>query len=142
METRQMKAVLKATPIKTDRRNAIGLARLLRMGWFRPVHCKSIYSQEVRPLLSGRKAVLSAILNLENAVRGLLRNFGLKVGEIGKVGFEARIRELAEGNPRLEAMVEAILRSRRRCGMSSRTWTSAPRSRATRRIRPRSGQEP
>jgi transposase len=112
METRQVKAVLKATPIKTDRRAAMGLARLLRMGWFRPVHCKSISSQEVRALLSGRKAVLSAIVNLENAVRGVLRNFGLKVGQIGKIGFEARIRELAEGNPRLEAMVEGILRSR------------------------------
>ncbi|HBQ36576.1 MAG TPA: hypothetical protein DD729_07045 [Rhodobacteraceae bacterium] len=52
LETRHVKGVLKAMPIKTDRRDAEGIARLLRMGWFRPVHCKSIYSQETRALLT------------------------------------------------------------------------------------------
>ena len=37
METRQVKGALKAMPIKTDRRDAEGIARLLQMGWFRPV---------------------------------------------------------------------------------------------------------
>ena len=112
METRHVKAVLKAAPIKTDRRDAQGLAHLLRMGWFRPVHCKSVSSQEMRALLSGRKALQSAMLNLESAIRGMLRNFGLKVGPISKGKFEARIRELAEGNTRLDTMVEAILQGR------------------------------
>ena len=58
METRQVKAALKAMPIKTDRRDAEGIARLLQMGWFRPVHCKSVSSQEMRALLASRKAVL------------------------------------------------------------------------------------
>ena len=52
------------------------------------------------------------MLNLEGAIRGMLRNFGLKVGPISKGKFEARIRELAEGNTRLDAMVEAILQGR------------------------------
>ncbi len=38
LETRHVKGVLKAMPIKTDRRDAEGIARLLQMGWFRPVH--------------------------------------------------------------------------------------------------------
>lgn len=57
METRQVKGALKAMPIKTDRRDAEGIARLLHLGWFRPVHCKSISAQEVRALLSARKAI-------------------------------------------------------------------------------------
>lgn len=53
METRQVKGALKAMPIKTDRRDAEGIARLLHLGWFRPVHCKSVSAQEVRAVLSG-----------------------------------------------------------------------------------------
>ena len=61
METRRVKAALKAMPIKTDRRDAEGIARLLQMGWFRPVHCKSVSSQEVRALLTSRKSLLGAL---------------------------------------------------------------------------------
>ena len=57
METRQVKGALKAMPIKTDRRDAEGIARLLHLGWFRPVHCKSVSAQETRAVLGARKAI-------------------------------------------------------------------------------------
>ena len=60
METRQVKGALKAMPIKTDRRDAEGIARLLQMGWSRPVHCKSVSAQEMRALLSSRKSIQQA----------------------------------------------------------------------------------
>ena len=41
METRHVHAALKASRVKTDRRDARGIAQLLRMGWFRPVHVKT-----------------------------------------------------------------------------------------------------
>lgn len=113
METRQVKGALKAMPIKTDRRDAEGIARLLQMGWYRPVHCKSISAQEMRALLSARKAVQQAAINLELSIRGVLRNFGLKMGRVAKGRFEARVRELAEGNPMLEAAANPILASQR-----------------------------
>lgn len=69
METQQVKGALKAMPIKTDRRDAEGIARLWQMGWFRPVHCKSISTQEMRALLSSRKAILQAIVDLEFSIR-------------------------------------------------------------------------
>ena len=112
METRQVKAALKAMPIKTDRRDAEGIARLLQMGWFRPVHCKSVSSQEMRALLTSRKSVVDALTNLELSLRGLLRNFGLKLGRISKGRYEARVRELTAGNAMLEAAAEPILRVR------------------------------
>lgn len=65
METRLVKAALKAMPIKTDRRDAQGIARLLQMGWYRPVHRKSVSSQEIRALLTVRKSVQQAIISLE-----------------------------------------------------------------------------
>lgn len=112
METRQVKGALKAMPIKTDRRDAEGIARLLHLGWFRPVHCKSVSAQEVRAVLGARKAVQQSMIALELSLRGLLRNFGLKVGTISRGRFELRIRELAVGNPMLEAATEPMLRAR------------------------------
>ena len=41
LETRHVKAALSAMTVKTDRKDARGIAQLLRMGWFRPVHAKS-----------------------------------------------------------------------------------------------------
>lgn len=113
METRQVKGALKAMPIKTDRRDAEGIARLLQMGWFRPVHCKSISAQEMRALLSARKAIQQAIINLELSIRGVLRNFGLKMRRVAKGRFEDRVRELADGNAMLEAAANPILTARR-----------------------------
>ena len=53
-----MKAALSAMTVKTDRKDACGLAHLLRMGWFQQVHAKSIGSQEIRALLVARKQLL------------------------------------------------------------------------------------
>lgn len=112
METRQVKGALKAMPIKTDRRDAEGIARLLHLGWFRPVHCKSVSSQELRAILAARKAIQGNMIALEMSLRGLLRNFGLKVGTILRGRFEARIRELVEGNTMLETASHPMLRVR------------------------------
>jgi len=46
LETRHVKAALSAMVVKTDRKDARGIAQLLRMGWFRPVHAKSPAAQE------------------------------------------------------------------------------------------------
>ncbi|WP_170419788.1 IS110 family transposase [Ruegeria atlantica] len=112
METRHVKSVLKAMPIKTDRRDAEGIARLLQTGWYRSVHCKSASAQETRALLTARRSLQRGILNLELSIRGVLRNFGLKVGKVSKGEYEARIRELAIGNPMLELAVVATLNAR------------------------------
>jgi transposase len=83
LETRHVKAALSAMTVKTDRKDARGLAQLIRMGWFRPVHPKSIRSQEVRALLVARKQLLGRPVDVELSIRGILRGFGLKVGSIG-----------------------------------------------------------
>ena len=112
METRQVKGALKAMPIKTDRRDAEGIARLLQMGWFRPVHCKAVSSQEIRALLTSRRSVLEVLIKIELSLRGVLRNFGRKLGAVSKGRWEARVRELIAGNAMLEAAAEPILRAR------------------------------
>jgi transposase len=112
LETRQVKAALSAMVVKTDRKDARGIAQLLRMGWYRPVHCKSPPAQEVRALLVGRKLLQGKLQDVELSIRGILRGFGLKVGEVSKGRFVARIRELIGGQPMLERVIEPMLRAR------------------------------
>src|SRR5919106_1270072 len=112
LETRQVKAALSAMVVKTDRKDARGIAQLLRMGWFRPVHCKSPRAQEVRALLVGRKLLQGKLLDVELSIRGILRGFGLKLGEVSRGRFAARVRELVAGQPMLERVVEPMLRAR------------------------------
>jgi transposase len=57
LETRHVRNAFKTMPVKTDRKDARGIAELMRLGWFRPVHCKSIEAQETRAVLTGRKMV-------------------------------------------------------------------------------------
>ena len=112
LETRHVKAALSAMTIKTDRKDARGIAQLLRMGWFRPVHRKSPDAQEVRALLVGRKLLQSKLRDVELSIRGILRGFGLKVGEVSKSRFAARIEELIAGHAMLETVIGAMLMAR------------------------------
>ena len=112
LETRHVKAALSAMTIKTDRKDARGIAQLLRLGWYRPVHAKSASAQEVRALLVGRKLLQGKLLDVELSIRGILRGYGLKVGEVSRGRFEARIRELTEGQAMLETVIGAMLQAR------------------------------
>jgi len=99
----------KAMPVKTDRKDARGIAQLVRLGWFRPVHCKSTEAQETRAMLTSRKLVQSKLLDVQNHLRGILRGFGLKVGKVSDRRFAPRVRELVEGHPSLEKITESLL---------------------------------
>jgi transposase len=109
LETRHVRKAFEAMPVKSDRNDARGIAQLMRLGWFRPVHCKSMGAQETRSLLTARKLVQSKLRDLENSLRGILRGFGLKVGNTTELGFAGRIEELVAGHPHLERIAEALL---------------------------------
>src|SRR5436190_974539 len=109
LETRHVRDAFKAMPVKSDRNDARGIAQLMRLGWFRPVHCKSIGAQETRAMLTARKLVQSKLQDIENSLRGILRGFGLKVGHTTKRSFPGRIQELVAGHPNLETIAHALL---------------------------------
>ena len=114
IETRHAKAYLKAQINKTDRNDARGIAQMMRVNLFRPVHVKTLASQKRRALLTARKLLQEKAIAIENDMRGLLRNFGLKVGIASAVMFEQRIRELVEGMPELGELMEVLLDARRK----------------------------
>src|SRR6187401_1146082 len=66
VETRHMQAVLKAQINKTDRNDARGIAQMIRVGLYRPVHVKTLRSQKLRMLLTHRKLLQSKAIAIEN----------------------------------------------------------------------------
>jgi transposase len=112
METRQVRAALSSMVVKSDRNDARGMAQLLRLGWFRPVHVKSMDAREQRALLAARTTLVRRIRDVENSVRGLLRGFGLKLGVAGRRRWEERVREIVAGHPTLNAIFEPLIAAR------------------------------
>ena len=113
IETRHVRTAFKIMPVKTDKKDARGIAQLMRLGWYRPVHCKSQPAQEVRAILTARKLLQTKLLDIETSLRGILRGFGLKVGAISTTGYEARILELCEGHEMLTQISRSMLDARR-----------------------------
>lgn len=114
IETRHTKAFLKAQVNKSDRNDARGIAQMMRVNLFRPVHVKTLTSQKRRALLTARKLLHEKALAIENDIRGLLRNFGLKVGAVGVGMFDVRIRELVEGAPEIAEIMGPMLAARQK----------------------------
>jgi transposase len=109
LETRHVRNAFKTMPVKTDRKDARGICELMRLGWGRPVHCKSMEAQETRAILTARKLVQSKLHDVEMSLRGILRGFGLKVGRTTPNRFEARIQELVSGHANLQVVADALL---------------------------------
>ena len=113
MEARQVKAALSAMRNKTDKKDARGIAQLLRRGWYRRVHVKSIESHHIRMLLSSRKAVLNKCIDLENEIRGLFKVFGIKLPpKLGHGSFDRAVRETIETDPALRHALLPLLEAR------------------------------
>ena len=108
LETRHVRKAFEAMPVKSDRNDARGIAQLMRLGWFRPVHCKSMGAQETRTVLTARKLVQSKLRDVENSLRGILRGFGLKVGP-------RQNGALPGGSVSWRQATRALRRSQRRC---------------------------
>lgn len=109
IDARHAHAGLKLQLNKTDRKDAQGLARIMRAGWYRAVEARSPESQQARHLLAGRRLLVAQRVDLENQLRGLLKGHGLRVGEVGQKGFAERVRELVGDEPALIVLVGPLL---------------------------------
>ncbi len=109
IETRRMKAYAKASPVKTDRRDAQLIALALRAGLYRAVHVKSVEAHKLRLALTGRQALLRQARQLQGKIRGDLKVFGIKLGRVGSGGFAGRVKMLLAGEDDLWALVAPLL---------------------------------
>ncbi|MER8830941.1 IS110 family transposase [Mesorhizobium sp. M0938] len=109
IETRQANAAMKTMPNKTDRNDARALAQIMRTGWYRQVHVKSRQCRLWRSLLVARRTVLNEMRTIENVVRAILREAGIKLGTPSRTAFAGRVRELAGTDPVVMPLVEPLL---------------------------------
>lgn len=110
IETRQANAAMKTMPNKTDRNDARALAQIMRTGWYRQVHVKSRQCRLWRSLLVARRTVLNEMRTVENVVRAILREAGLKLGTPSRAAFAGRVRELAGEDSDVAPLVEPLLK--------------------------------
>ena len=113
IETRHMKAFAKASPVKTDRKDARLIAQAMKAGLYRAVHVKTDQSQRLRFLLTARELLLRQVRQLEGTLRGSFKAFGLRMGNIAKRQFADRARELAHGQELLAEVVRPLLAARK-----------------------------
>lgn len=109
IETRQANAAMKTMPNKTDWNDARALAQIMRTGWYRQVHVKSRQCRLWRALLVARRTVLNEMRSIENVVRAILRETGIKLGTPSRTAFADRVRELVGANAEAMVMVEPLL---------------------------------
>lgn len=115
LETRHVRAAMSAQRNKTDAADALGLAHILRTGWYREAHVKSEGAYRVRLLLVQRRNLKRKVLDLENAIRHSLKAFGIRLGGVSRGRFEAAVRQACADDPLTAELMEAMLAARAAC---------------------------
>src|ERR1700720_3188279 len=112
IDARHAKAALKMQINKSDRNDAVGIARIMQCGWYKEVRVKGLDSHAIKALLVSRALLVKIKRDLENQIRGLLKNLGLVIGRAKMNVFLMRAVELTEARPELAAAVEPLLKAR------------------------------
>ena len=116
IDARHAKAALKMQINKSDRNDAVGIARIMQCGWYKEVRVKDLDSHAIKALLVSRALLVKIKRDIENQIRGLLKNLGLVIGRAKMNVFAVRAAELAEARPELAAAVEPLLKAREAIG--------------------------
>src|SRR5664279_2221945 len=97
---------------KTDAADALGLAHIMRTGWFKAAFIKSEPCYRMRLLLTQRRNLKRKFLDLENSIRHSLKAFGIRFKNTGRGGFEAAVREAVAGDKLTSELMDAMLIAR------------------------------
>lgn len=109
IDARHAKAALSMQINKSDRNDAVGLARIMQCGWFKEVQVKRLSCHEIRAVLNSRAQLVKIKRDLENQIRGLLKNLGLVIGKAGGNVFSRRVEELVAEQSLLQEAVGSLL---------------------------------
>ena len=115
IDARHAKAALKMQINKSDRNDAVGIARIMQCGWYKEVRVKNLDSHATKALLVSRALLVKIKRDIENQIRGLLKNLGLVIGRAKMNTFAARAAELAGDRPELAVAVDPLLKCTRGC---------------------------
>jgi transposase len=112
IDARHAKAALKMQINKSDRNDAVGIARIMQCSWYKEVCVKDLDSHATKALLVSRALLVKIKRDIENQIRGLLKNLGLVIGRAKMNIFAVRAAQLAEGRSELFAAVDPLLKAR------------------------------
>ncbi|MFK0691149.1 IS110 family transposase [Mesorhizobium sp. IMUNJ 23033] len=112
LETQHVRAAMSAQRNKTDKADALGIAHIMRTGWFRQAYIKSQSCYRTRLLLTHRRNLKAKFLDLENAVRHSLKAFGIRLGKVGRGAFEQAVRQAVVDDPLSSELMDAMLSAR------------------------------
>ena len=112
IDARHAKAALSMQINKSDRNDAVGLARIMQCGWYKEVQVKSLSCHEIRAVLNSRAQLVKIKRDLENQIRGLLKNLGLVIGKAGGNVFPRRVEELLDRHGLLREAIRPLLEVR------------------------------
>ena len=111
IDARHAKAALSLKVNKTDANDALGLAQIMRVGWYREVAVKGHDCQALRALLVARAQIVSQVTTLKNCMRGILKTFGHVLPKKLRATYIASVRAIVEGNAVLEPIVLPMLKT-------------------------------
>lgn len=112
LEARHVRAALNAQRNKTDATDALGIAHILRTGWFKRAHIKSEQNYRLRLVLIQRRNLKRKFIDIENTIRHSLKAFGIRLGRISRGKFDAKVRELVADHPLTKRLMESMLHVR------------------------------
>jgi len=112
IDARHAKAALSLQINKSDRNDAVGLARIMQAGWYKEVQVKSLPCHEIRAVLNSRAQLVKIKRDLKNQIRGLLKNHGLIIGKAGGKVFRHRAEKLVGEHGLLQEAVRPLIEIR------------------------------
>jgi transposase len=125
LDARRVKAALQMRLNKTDQNDAEGLAQVVRTGWYRPVHVKSLDAHRARSLLGARAQLVGMRTRLSNMIRGVLKTFGMLPGSGRGQRFDHQVETLIDGEPGVAMIVRPLLETWRQLGQQIATFDRA-----------------
>lgn len=109
LDARRVRAALQMRLNKTDQNDAEGLAQVVRTGWYRAVHVKSLGAHQARSLLGARAQLVGMRTRVSNMIRGVLKTFGLLPGSDRGMRFDRKVEALLEDEPAIAAIIRPLL---------------------------------
>jgi len=110
---------------KTDQNDAEGLAQVMRTGWYRPVHVKSLDAHQARSLLGARAQLVGMRTRLTNMIRGILKTYGMLPGSGRGLRFDRHVEELIQDDQEVGMVVRPLLATLRHVGEQITTFDKA-----------------
>ncbi|MGE5202357.1 MAG: IS110 family transposase, partial [Acidobacteriota bacterium] len=128
LDARHARAALKMQLNKTDQNDAEGLAQIMRTGWYRAVHVKSLEAHHARALLGARAQLVGMTTRLSNHIRGVLKTFGMLPGAMRGLPFDRRVEALLTDRSDVAPVVRPMLVAWRQLREQIATFDKAVRA--------------